>query len=162
MSDIVLGAVQRGEFNKVLEVATTFLNWQNPYWNTFDNPEHLAGWLLTNLHCPYCGVDLLEQHIPAHLAQTDHLLPEKKYPSLRTSMMNAVASCNVCNSMKHEWDPNEADPVYFDGELSYQTRIVLIERVKHKLQSMPRGQFCRPLDMQQVRLAATQAREKLA
>jgi hypothetical protein len=85
----LLGAVQRGEMGKVLEVARDYLNRQNSYWNTFHYPEHLAGWLLTNFRCPYCcsGTDLLDQHIPSHTAQTDHLLPQKKYPELRDRSM---------------------------------------------------------------------------
>jgi hypothetical protein len=161
----LLGAVQRGEMDKVLEVARDFLNYQNPYWNSFHYPEHLAGWLLTNFHCPYCcsGTDLLHERIPARRAHTDHLLPQKKYPALRDhSMMNAVASCDVCNCMKGDWDPNGDDPIYFGGELTYETRLALIERTRSKLCSMDRPTANRTLDMESVRLAADQAREKLA
>ncbi len=161
--EFLLGAVRRGEMEKVLEVAKDYLNWQSPYWNTFHHPEHLAGWLLTNFRCPYCGTDLLEQHVPSHTAHTDHLLPQKKYPELRDhSMMNAVASCDVCNCMKGDYDPNEEDPLYFGGELTYEMRQVLIARTREKLSSKPRVAPNRELNIERIRSAAAQAREKLA
>jgi hypothetical protein len=79
------------------------------------------------MHCAYCKKDLLGEHIPAHRAHTEHLLSQKKYPQLRDhSMTNAVASCDVCNCLKGDWDPNKHDPVYFGGELSYKTTVLVI------------------------------------
>ena len=162
VDEILLGAVQRQEMDKVLDVAKRFLNWESPYWNSFHHPEHLAGWLLTNFHCAYCKVDLLDEHIRLRRAHTDHLLPQMKYPHLRDhSMMNAVASCDVCNIMKGNWDPNERDPLYAGGDLSYEARLLLIERTKNILQLMTRPSPNQVLDIDKVRLAADKAREKL-
>jgi len=55
----LLGAVERREFDKVLEVAQNELHWHR-YWSSFGHPAHLAGWILTNMHCGYCGLDLVE------------------------------------------------------------------------------------------------------
>jgi hypothetical protein len=159
---MLLGAVRRGEMGKVLEVATSFLNWQDPYWNTFCHPEHLAGWLLTNFCCPYCETDLLEEHIPANRAHTDHLLPKSKYPALCDhSMMNAVASCDTCNCLKGDWDPNAEEPIYVDGDLTFEVRVLLIERAKAHLDSIRKPKIDRQSKIAKIRLAAAQAREKL-
>lgn len=162
MRPTILGAVEREDF-KAVEKAAKELWWQ-PYWNTFKYLDHLQGWLLTNHHCAYCGVDLLDDHIPSHRAHTDHLLPHRKYPELKiTSRMNAVASCQKCNSLKSGWDPNEADPIYRSGEeLSYETRRTLIKRVIAHLD----GRSLRVVDKEEFikhcRAAAKKAEDSLA
>jgi len=162
---IILGAVQREDWDKVRATARHL--WQYPYWDSFQWPEHLAGWLLTNHHCGYCHVDLTDVHIRDKRAHTDHLLPHSKYknPALKlNNMMNAVAACDDCNWKKMGWDPNKVDPIYKEGhELTYAMRLELIERTKRRLLGRTRPiKIPREESMERCRAAAIQAEEDLA
>lgn len=137
MRQIVLGAVERQDWQKVDEAARNL--WQCTYWRSFHHLEHLKGWLLTNHHCAYCNTYLPDTHVKNGRAHTDHLLPHYKYPELKDDcMLNAVAACDECNARKNGWDPNGVDPIYTCGEaLSYVVRLALIERTKVWLKDKP-------------------------
>lgn len=137
-SILLLGAVERQEFDKVLAVAKRQGGiWWGEYFRTFHYPEHLAGWLLTNIQCGYCGIDLTRDYCLFRLADTDHLLPKCKqeYQHLeRYSMMNAVASCRICNALKSNYDPNKdakhGEPIFHGADLDYSTREALLSRAR--------------------------------
>lgn len=129
----LLPAVERWEFLKIFDRVNSFLHWRQ-YWNVFEYPEHLVGWLLTNMHCAYCGTNLMDREIPNRTACTDHLLPrsQSQYKHLEChSIMNAVACCRSCNQIKNGWDPNDGS--FIGGDLTYDARLLFVLRTREYL-----------------------------
>lgn len=91
--------------------------------------------------CAYCDHDLLELFEDFRFSQTDHLLPKSKYPGFTDVASNHVLSCQTCNILKRNWDPNQNE----DGSLlipkdatslSDTQRSELIVRAKRRVQSI--------------------------
>jgi hypothetical protein len=82
--------------------------------------------------CAYCGLDLLSsQGICYHFWCLDHLMPQAKYPELKDDRENHILACRPCNSIKGDFDPNVASPVYSGtGQLTMQQRTRLFASAK--------------------------------
>ena len=85
--------------------------------------------------CEYCRRDILELFEYFRFSETDHLLPKSKYPKLKEVESNHVLSCQTCNILKRNWDPNKNTDgsllVAADAErLTDEERKELITRAK--------------------------------
>ena len=89
--------------------------------------------------CAYCGLDVLELFEDFRFSETDHLLPKSKYPGLIDVTSNHVLSCQTCNILKRNWDPNDAGSVLVAESatcLSDDERNELIRRTKGHVQAV--------------------------
>ena len=59
--------------------------------------------------CAYCDRDLVGKRLAYACAQTDHLLPQSRFPDLADHPDNWVLSCSVCNGAKRDWVPDIAE-----------------------------------------------------
>lgn len=93
-------------------------------------------WNEAGFRCVYCGMNHLGSLDAYKLAKLDHILPQAKYPGLRECQKNLVLSCDTCNNLKRNWDPNlqsdEGDAVVAAnvGSLSTDDRTELLARAK--------------------------------
>ena len=107
-----------------------------------------AIWLRSACKCEYCGVNLLET--PQVLrAESDHLLPQAKYPMLISTLNNYVMACTSCHKLKGQFDPGEGDERLKGlGDISDQERTERICTVKDYLKDKRKKQDD---EMQQIR-----------
>jgi CRISPR/Cas system Type II protein with McrA/HNH and RuvC-like nuclease domain len=90
-----------------------------------------------NGRCEYCGFDLLSnQGICYHFWCIDHLLPQSRYQELTDHPENKVLACTACNSVKSDYDPNAAVPIYSrNGELTPDQRERFLECAKQYVET---------------------------
>jgi hypothetical protein len=91
--------------------------------------------------CEYCGRDILELFERFRFSHTDHLLPQSKYESLKYVTSNHVLSCQTCNMLKRNWDPNlndDGSTLVADGAVALTDgeRSELIARAKRYVEQV--------------------------
>ena len=59
-----------------------------------------------NGRCVYCGADVLHDRLGYATLQWDHLLPKAHYRELKHDPNNIVLACQLCNSLKWDYDPS--------------------------------------------------------
>ena len=81
--------------------------------------------------CEYCRRDILIDRLAYGCSVSDHLLPKGKHPDFADDPDNHVASCGLCNSVKHDYDPSEQDDSHSKPDLS--KRDVYIRRSRDRI-----------------------------
>jgi len=112
-----------------------------------------AIWLQARCRCEYCGIDLLKNAQMYRGAESDHILPPKRYPNLIMSLSNYAMACASCHELKTSYcfDPGEGDPQLKDTEhLPDELRQMLITQVNECLIEHRRKQDAALMLMKQI------------
>lgn len=98
-------------------------------------------WARSEFRCEYCGTYLLRDTQTYRFAQSDHILPQCKYPKLIGHLNNFAHACGLCNQLKRNWDPAENDSDLFQtfDSLSDEQRQMLIQRCNEYLEQKRRA-----------------------
>jgi hypothetical protein len=110
-----------------------------------ETPPLNAIWCRAGARCEYCGADLLESHHAYRGANSDHILPQRRYPLLINKLNNYAMACASCHKLKEQvtrFDPGEGNSRWQEvDDLTDDERTTLIDAVKariaplHKLQN---------------------------
>ena len=102
--------------------------------------ETLTMWLEADCGCVYCERYMLEDRgIAYFFSHGDHILPKEKYRQLRTAHSNLVLSCQSCNTLKCDWDPNSSGEIVIEparNELSLDERSLFIGKIRYRLEQL--------------------------